>query len=88
MLFHSDTTQIEDLDRLVIQTARSAGRIHNAFNELVTFAFDENDKLIGLVEQPVATLDDGELALYIETVAEECDRFDRFEYVLTGDGLE
>jgi len=57
----------------------------NAFNELVTFAFDEKDRLIGLIEQPIATLDDDELALYIETVAKECDRF---EYVLTGEDNE
>ncbi len=57
----------------------------NTFNELVTFAFDEKDNLVGLIEQPIATLDDTELELYIETVAKECDHF---EYVLTGDDIQ
>ena len=53
----------------------------NALKDLVTFAFDEEDRLIGLIEQPVATLNHEELQLYIEILAKECDRF---EYVLTG----
>ena len=53
----------------------------NAVKELITFAFDERDRLIGLIAQPVATLDHEELKLYIDTVAKECDRF---EYALTG----
>jgi hypothetical protein len=39
------------------------------------------DHPIGVIEQPVATLDHEELVLYIETLARECDRF---EYKLTG----
>ena len=53
----------------------------NALKELVTFAFDEMDRLIGFIEQPVATLDHEELKLYIEVVARESDRL---EYILTG----
>lgn len=57
----------------------------NASKALVTFAFDDNDRLIGLIEVPTATLDHEELDLYIETVAKECDRF---EYALTGEDVE
>ena len=53
----------------------------NALKEFVTFAFDEMDRLIGFIEQPVATLDREELQFYIEVLARECDRF---EYILTG----
>ena len=53
----------------------------NAMKDLVTFAFDGRDRLVGRMEQPVATLDPEELKLYIQVLAEECDRF---EYVLTG----
>ena len=53
----------------------------NASKPLVTFAFDDDDRLIGQIEVPAATLDHEELDLYIETLARECDRF---EYVLTG----
>ena len=57
----------------------------NAMKDLITFAFDERDRLVGLIEQPVATLDENELRLYVELVARECDRF---EYLLTGDDAE
>ena len=53
----------------------------NAVKDLITFAFDERDRLLGRIEQPVATLDHEELELYVEILAKECDRF---EYVLTG----
>ena len=53
----------------------------NGSKPLVTFAFDDKDRLIGLIEVPAATLDHEELDLYIETLARECDRF---EYALTG----
>ena len=49
----------------------------------MTFAFDDADRLVGLVEVPAATLDDEEFDLYVETLAKECDRF---EYALTGQG--
>ncbi len=57
----------------------------NDMKDLVTFAFDDRGNLIGVIEQPVLTLDHEELKLYIETLARECDRF---EYILTGDDVE
>lgn len=57
----------------------------NALKELVCFAFDNRQNLIGLIRQPSATLDPEELVLAIETLAMECDRF---EYVLSGEDLE
>lgn len=60
--------------------ARRAWR-RNATKALVTFGFDSDDRLVGQIEAPAATLDHDELVLYIETLARECDRF---EYVLTG----
>lgn len=53
----------------------------NAMKELVTFAFDEDDRLVGVIEVPAGTLQDQELRVYIEALAKECDRF---EYALTG----
>ena len=53
----------------------------NALKELVAFSFDKRDQLIGVIEQPVATLDDEELVFYISTLAQHCDRF---RYILTG----
>ena len=63
------------------ELARSVWR-KNALNEIVTFAFDDQDRLIGVVEQPVATIDHEEVRGYIEALARECDRF---EYALTGE---
>ena len=57
----------------------------NDMKDLVTFAFDDKDNLIGVIEQPALTLDHEELKLYIETLARECDRF---EYILTGADVE
>ncbi len=57
----------------------------NALKELVCFAFDHQDNLIGLVRQPAATMDPEELILAIETLAIECDRF---EYVISGSDRE
>ncbi len=57
----------------------------NDIKDLVTFAFDDKDNLIGVIEQPALTLDHEELKLYIETLARECDRF---EYILTGRDIE
>lgn len=53
----------------------------NAMTELVTFAFDEHDRLIGVVEVPVVTLDHEELVAYVDALARECDRF---EFALSG----
>ena len=57
----------------------------NTSKELVTFAFDSQDRLVGMIEVPASTLDRDELDLYIETLAKECDRF---EYALTGEDAE
>lgn len=54
----------------------------NCLKDLITFSFDPKDRLIGRIEQPASTLDENELEFYIQTVAEECDRF---EYNLTGE---
>ena len=77
VLTASEVTRNEDDWRRI---AYRAWR-RNASKSLVTFAFDKDDRLIGLVEVPVATLDDEELDLYVETLAKECYRF---EYALTG----
>ena len=53
----------------------------NADHELVTFAFDKHDRLVGLIRHPAEYLDPEELELYITTVARECDRF---EYLIAG----
>jgi hypothetical protein len=66
-------TRIEDL-------AYRAWR-RNTISELVAFTFDESDALIGVIEQPVATLDDKDLQVYVETLTTECDRL---EYALRG----
>ena len=57
----------------------------NAHKELVNFSFDNNGNLVGLITQPVEYLHDAELKLYINVVAQECDRF---EYKLTGEDKE
>ena len=54
----------------------------NAQKDLVTFGFDQKDRLIGLIRQPIDTTDDEELILYIDALAVECDRL---EYVVTGE---
>ena len=53
----------------------------NADHELVNFAFDKNDRLVGLIRHPAKHLDPEELDLYISTLARECDRF---EYMIAG----
>ena len=50
--------------------------LRNAMKELVTFAFDKNDRLIGVVDVPAGTLQDEELRIYIEALTKECDRFE------------
>ena len=57
----------------------------NAIRQIVSFSFDEQDRLIGVITQPAATLDAAELRFHIETLARECDRL---EYVLTGENVE
>lgn len=53
----------------------------NAENEIVAFAFDQRDRLVGQVRHPVEFLDYEEFELYVHALARECDRF---EYLLTG----
>ncbi len=62
------------------ELARLAWR-RNAENEIVTFAFDRRDRLVGQVRHPAEHLDYEELDLYVHALARECDRF---EYLLTG----
>lgn len=57
----------------------------NAIRQIVSFSFDAQDRLIGVVKQPAATLDAAELRFHIETLARECDRL---EYVLTGEDVQ
>jgi hypothetical protein len=57
----------------------------NALSELVGFGFDDDHNLIGIIEQPRATLDPEELVTYVQAVARECDRL---EYALTGQDVE
>ena len=53
----------------------------NSDHELVNFTFDKKDRLIGLIRHPAEYLDPEELEHYINTLANECDRF---EYLLVG----
>ena len=53
----------------------------NAEHQLVTFAFDRHDRLVGRIEHPAKYLDPPELELYVNALARECDRF---EYLLSG----
>jgi hypothetical protein len=54
----------------------------NAEHQLVTFAFDRKDRLVGQIRHPVDHLDYEELKIYVCSLARECDRF---EYLLSGD---
>jgi hypothetical protein len=56
----------------------------NASKDVVAFGFDSSDRLIGQIEQPLSTMDDAEILLYISSVARECDLF---EYLLRGSDL-
>jgi len=53
----------------------------NADHELITFGFDTQDRLVGLIRHPAKYLDLKELELYVTTLTRECDRF---EYLLAG----
>ena len=66
---------------IVVDMMIPGGEAYGAMKELGTFAFDEDDRLIGVVEVPSGTLQDEELRVYIEALAKECDRF---EYALKG----
>lgn len=53
----------------------------NALKAVVTFTIDCRDRVIGLIDQPIASVHSKELKFYLETLARECDRL---EYILTG----
>ena len=53
----------------------------NAKTELVNFTFDDAGRLVGEIRHPADHLDEAELAIYLQILATEGDRF---EYVLTG----
>ena len=53
----------------------------NADHEIVTFAFDKYDRLIGYILHPAEYLDIEELELYITSLSFECDRF---EFLISG----
>ena len=48
----------------------------NTLKELITFSLDRDDNLIGVIQQPAATMDDEELLMYLEVIAKEADRFE------------
>lgn len=54
----------------------------NAELQLVGFAFDDLDQLVGRIEHPARHLDPEELEIYVNALARECDQF---EYQLTGE---
>ena len=53
----------------------------NADTDIVTFTFDDRDRLVGRVRHPAETMDIEELSLYVRSLVRECDRF---EYLLSG----
>ena len=57
----------------------------NALKTVVTFAIDDRDRVIGLIDQPIESIHAKELKFYLETLARECDRF---EYIMTGQDVQ
>lgn len=53
----------------------------NAAGQVVAFAFDARDRLVGQIRHPAAHLDLEELDFYVTTLAYDCDRF---EYLVSG----
>lgn len=53
----------------------------NRESNLVAFGIDKQGRLIGSIEQPSQTADAGEMFLYLEHLAWECDQL---EYILRG----
>ncbi len=53
----------------------------NADHEIVNFAFDKKNRLVGVIRHPAKYLDPEELELYITTLTYECDRF---EFLISG----
>lgn len=54
----------------------------NTSKEIVGFAFDRKDRLIGCAEHPGTRLTNRDLRTYIEVLARECDHM---EFLLTGE---
>ncbi len=53
----------------------------NALKAVVMFTIDRRDRVIGLIDQPIESVNPKEIKFYLETLAHECDRL---EYILTG----
>lgn len=53
----------------------------NADHEIVNFAFDKRDRLVGVIRHPAEHLDPEELEIYITALTHECDRF---EFLISG----
>ena len=73
----SDVTASDDNWRDLVRLAWQ----RNADTDVVTFTFDDRDRLVGRIRHPAATLDHEELSLYVRSLVRECDRF---EYLLSG----
>ena len=74
------STAVTKSDRKWSDLALMAWR-RNADHEIVNFAFDKKDRLVGVIRHPAEYLDPEELELYITTLTYECDRF---EYLISG----
>ena len=74
------STSVTKTDRKWNALALMAWR-RNADHEIVNFAFDKKNRLVGVIRHPAEYLDPEELELYITTLTYECDRF---EYLISG----
>ena len=74
------STAVTKSDRKWSDLALMAWR-RNTDHEIVNFAFDKKDRLVGVIRHPAEYLDPEELELYITTLTYECDRF---EYLISG----
>ena len=75
------TRHVRQSDRYWRELALRAWR-KNASKEIVGFAFDRRDRLIGCADHPGTHLTDRDLRTYIEVLARECDHF---EFLLSGE---
>jgi len=74
------STAVTKNDRKWSDLALMAWR-RNADHEIINFAFDKYNRLVGLIRHPAKYLDSEELEFYITTLTYECDRF---EYLISG----
>ena len=74
------STSVTKTNRKWNALARMAWR-RKADHEIVNFAFDKKNRLVGVIRHPAEYLDPEELELYISTLTYECDRF---EYLISG----